>query len=209
MHTSKYLKLAMYIFCFNFISTLSAMGWLKELRTTQNLSRREQNENNPWNELERTWQDKINFQNPNEPINLPRGGTSTPLIMAAIRFNAELTKKLLDAGADPNLAAKHNLDTPLIETITMFQSYHCCNVPDSQRLDKVLTIVQILLNYNADPLKPNNYGRTALYFAENYDSIKQLLLNHKKPVGSVFLPCQPVVKLTLDSQQNNHKICKH
>ena len=203
MHTLKYLKLAMYIFCLNFISTLSGMDFLAELFKTRNLSRREQSENTLWDEYERTLPNQINFQNPNEPINLPRGGTSTPLIMAAIRFNTELTKKLLDAGADPNLADGNDLHTPLIEAITMFKNHYCNKTPDCPILDKVLAIVQILLDYNADPLKPNRYDQTALYFAEKYDPIKQLLLNHKKPVGSVFLPCQPVVtffKSTLHSQ---------
>ena len=78
-----------------------------------------------------------------------KGYRWTPLYNAAIHSRTNITKLLLDAGADPNMASTYDGSTPLLMAAQNGST----------------DLVKLLLSAGADPNKANNDGITPLEVA--------------------------------------------
>jgi uncharacterized protein len=91
---------------------------------------------------------------------------STPLFSSVCRSNSEIVKKLLNAGANPNIGDKENAETPLMRSIE-----EPCN-PYYYRDNNF--IFNLLLNSGADPNAQSSDGETALMRAARFGNLKAI-----------------------------------
>jgi ankyrin repeat protein len=91
-----------------------------------------------------------------KPLLINRLG-HTPLAMAVVNDYVYMIERLLELGADPNIA-DYNGDTPLIKTIWSVSNNDAEN-------EQIFKIVKALIEHGANVNAENDNGRTALFTA--------------------------------------------
>jgi len=104
---------------------------------------------------------------------LMKGGT--PFFLAALVGDTEVMRLLLEAGADPRIAANDGT-TPLIAATGLAHHENRSRVPESSFLEAV----KFLLDHGADIKESNEDGWTALHGAAlaGHQTIAQYLVDH-------------------------------
>ena len=106
---------------------------------------------------------KINYKN------------NTPLLAAIDTDNVDFIRFLLEHRADPNYLIE-GVDLPLnyaIETSVEAEDY----LDDVEEISVV--IIQLLLDYGADIMKADNFGKTPFELAKNYHIPAQKLFEER------------------------------
>lgn len=99
----------------------------------------------------------------------------SPLLCAVSRHDLEMTRLLLDHGADPNQAKKDGVTPIFLATV----------FPDPDAND--LSLASLLVEKGADVSRPTKYGQTPLQWVafHGYLPIAEFLVNHGANVNAV------------------------
>lgn len=126
---------------------------------------------------------------PNLDPECPPHGICKPLAIAAMKGNLEAVKLLIEAGADPDGANAYG-DTAFITALN-FEG------KNQTETDKVVREIQMyLLGHGADPNRPNQFGKTPMFWAAYTEDIEMLDLGLKNG-GDVDFADQKVEGVTV------------
>lgn len=100
----------------------------------------------------------------NVELNYVNDKMNTPLLAAIDADNIDFIRYLLEKGANPNYLTE-GVNLPLIYAIEI--SVESADYLDTS--DQVeIKVVELLLEYGADIMKKDNFGRTSFEFSKNY-----------------------------------------